>query len=95
MLQKMGNTFLDEEKENNNEEESKIENIKEIEDYILNKIDKDAQNSCSSSDLEEEEDLIEYEKIDYRKCLKDLFCYHLNDFRKDIVEYFLLQNSFE
>ena len=95
MLQKMGNTFLDEEKENNNEEESKVENIKEIEDYILNKIDKDAQSSCSSSDLEEEEDLIEYEKIDYRKCLKDLFCYHLNDFRKDIVEYFLLQNSFE
>ena len=78
-LQKIGNSFIKKEADDkNNENQDFFFDIKE-EEY----------NDFSENEMIDDDNNDENEEIDYGLLLENLFYNHLNDFRKEIVEYFL------
>ncbi len=78
-LQKIGNSFIKKEADDkNNENQDFFFDIKE-EEY----------NDFSDNEMIDDDNNDENEEIDYGLLLENLFYNHLNDFRKEIVEYFL------
>ena len=78
-LPKIGNSFKNKEKENDNKNN-------ENEDFFFDI--NDEENTFSDDEIiDDKED--ENEAIDYKQYLENLFYKRLNDFRKEIVEFFL------